>query len=254
MSDEIDRYRNMLHDSNAEARRRRKEVRSANDRITELEKQLAGLQAQLQESTSKIEEYEQALVELDDMRLELEGQVNSIPEELEAYRQQDFLNQHKEAFEQMLGDTGLHPQANLEQLWHMVGYDPFQIEELTPDLVNEVLETARESAPFLFMGKDVSQTMPSNQYQTGPQSAVSAANNGLVQPQGFLPQGRQQQPAAKPMNQAPNGWSNVAARGVPLTPPPQAIQGRFQDPKWIAENQKAIAEAVEKGAQFINPD
>lgn len=254
MSDEIDRYRNMLHDSNAEARRRRKEVRSAHGKIEELERQIAELTSQLEASTSKMEEYEQALIELDDIRLDLEGQVSSIPEELENYRQQDFLNQHKEAFEQMLGDTGLHPQANLEQLWHMVGYDPFQIEELTPDLVNEVIDAARDSAPFLFMGGDVSQTMPSNQYQTGPQSAVSAANSGFVQPQGFLQRGQQQQPAAKAMNQAPSGWSNVAARGVPLTPPPQAIQGRFQDPKWIAENQKAIAEAVEKGAQFINPD
>jgi hypothetical protein len=252
MSDDIDRYRNMLHDSNAEARRRRKEVRSAEARIQELERQISELTNQLQESNSKIEEYETALVELDDIRLDLEGQISSVPEELEMYRQRDFLDQHKEAFEQMLGDTGLHPQASLDQLWHMVGYDPFQIEELTPDLVNEVIEAARENAPFLFMGKDVSQTMPSKQYQTGPQSAVSAANSGFVQPQGFL---NSSQPAPRQAQaQAPNGWSNVAARGVPLTPPPQAIQGRFQDPKWIAENQKAIAEAVEKGAQFIDPN
>lgn len=249
--DDIGRYRNMLHDANQDARSKRKQLQKATEEIAALKQQIAERDTQLAEYTAKFEEYETALVELDDYRLELESQAQNIPQELEDYRRQGFLNQHKEAFKQMLGDTGLHPQASLDQLWQMVGYDPFQIEELTPELVNEVLGAAKQQAPFLFMGKDVSQSMPSNQYQTGPQAVGSGVQQGFVQPSGFMRSGG---PGMNPAPTPPQGWSQVASRGVPISSPPQAIQGRFQDPKWIAANQKAIAEAVEAGAQFVSSD
>jgi hypothetical protein len=249
--DDIGRYRNMLHDANQDARARRKQLQQAKEEIETLKKQLSERDAQLTEYQAKFDEYETALVELDDYRLELETQAQNIPQELEDYRRQSFLDQHKEAFKQMLGDTGLHPQASLDQLWQMVGYDPFQIEELSPELVNEVLGAAKQQAPFLFMGKDVSQSMPSNQYQTGPQAVGSGVQQGFVQPSGFTGRGG---PAMNPAPTPPQGWSQVASRGVPISSPPQAIQGRFQDPKWIAANQKAIAEAVEAGHTFVSSD
>lgn len=247
MSEDISQYKDWLKERNEENKRRRKALREAESRIKELEQLLA-------EKDQQINEYETALVELDDVRLDMEQQLQNIPQELEEFRQQAFLGQHKEAFQQMLGDSGLHPQASLEQLWQMVGYDPYQIEELTPELVNEVLTAARDQAPFLFMGKDVSQQMPVRQYQSGPQAAAMAAQNGFVQPSGFLRSPAVAQQASPMAPKAPEGWSSVAARGVPISPPTQAIQGRFQDPKWIAANQKAIAEAVESGAQFISSD
>jgi uncharacterized coiled-coil protein SlyX len=247
MSEDISQYKDWLKERNEENKRRRKALREAESRIKELEQLLA-------EKDQQINEYETALVELDDVRLDMEQQLQNIPQELEEFRQQAFLGQHKEAFQQMLGDSGLHPQASLEQLWQMVGYDPYQIEELTPELVNEVLTAARDQAPFLFMGKDVSQQMPVRQYQSGPQAAAMAAQNGFVQPSGFLRSPAVAQQASPMAPKAPEGWSSVAARGVPISPPTQAIQGRFQDSKWIAANQKAIAEAVESGAQFISSD
>lgn len=224
--------------------------------IDKLKAQLAKRDEMIVGYKSQIDEYESALVELDDYKTNLESQLEGIPQELEEYRRNDFLNQHKEAFKEMLGEAGLHPQANLEHLWQMVGYDPFEVEELTPDLVKQVIGKAQQEAPFLFMGKDVSQVMPqSNGYQTGSQVAGVAAANGYVQPSGFLRSPAvANQPAPAQPPQPPQGWSGVAARGVPIQPQPQAIQGRFRDPKWVAENRQAIAEAVERGAQFISTD
>ena len=256
MAEDSSHYSQMLRDVKEEAKRHRHRLRSAEAELEKLRTLLAEKDQRIVELETQSGEYEQALVELDDIRLDLEQQVQNVPQELEEFRQQAFLGQHKEAFQQLLGESGLHPQATMEQLWQMVGYDPYQIEELTPELVNEVLSAARDQAPFLFMGKDVSQAMPPKQaqYMSGPQAAATAAQQGFVQPSGFLrsPAVAQQQPQLAPT--APQGWSGVAARGAPISPPTQAIQGRFQDPKWIAANQKAIAEAVEAGAQFISSD
>lgn len=258
MDENIERYKMMLHDSNREARDRRKKIKVLEQQIDKLKSQLAKKDEMINEFKGQIEEYETALVELDDVRVDLETRLNDVPEELENYRRESFLNQHKEAFKEMLGETGLHPQANLEQLWQMVGYDPFEIEELTPDLVSQVLDAAKQEAPFLFMGKDVSQVMPQHQngYQTGSQAANIAAAQGLVQPTGMLRSpavGQASAPQFQPQ-QPPQGWSGVAARGVPIQPQAQAFQGRFRDPKWVAENRQAIAEAVEKGATFVSTD
>lgn len=254
-ADEIDRYRMMLHDSNVEAKNRRKKIQILEQKIERLTAKLAQKDEEIEKFKGQVGELETALVELDEVRESYEAQLQNLPQELEEYRKQDFLNQHKEAFKEMLGETNLHPQANLEQLWQMVGYDPFEIEELTPDLVNQVLDKAKQELPFLFMGKDVSQTMPPNGYQTGPQQAGVAAAQGFVQPSGFLRSPAvANQPAPPQFQQAPQGWSGVAARGVPIQPQPQAFHGRFGSAQWVAENRKAITEAVENGAQFVSSD
>lgn len=249
-------YQSLLDSANKENKRRRIALREAEKKVEELQRLLEERDARISELETTNSQYEEAILELDDTRIEMEQQLQNVPQELEEYRQQAFLGQHKEAFQQMLGDSGLHPQASLEQLWQMVGYDPYQIEQLTPELVNEVLSAAKEQAPFLFMGKDVSQTTQrgQSQYLTGPQWSATAQQQGFVQPSGFLRSPAVAQQAAPQAPTAPQGWSSVGARGVPISPPTQAIQGRFQDPKWIAANQKAIAEAVESGAQFISSD
>lgn len=261
MDENVERYKMMLHDSNREARDRRKKIKVLEQRLDQMKSQLAKRDETIAELQGKVQEYEDTIVELDDVRLDLETRLNDVPQELEDFRRESFLNQHKEAFKEALGETGLHPQARLEQIWQMVGYDPFEVEELTPDVVNQVISVAKQEAPFLFMGRDVSQVVPQQGgYQTGSQVASIAAASGFVQPNGFLQSGNVGQPNVRPSQprsqqlNPPQGWSGVAARGVPIQPQPQAIQGRFRDPKWVAENRQAITEAVERGATFISTD
>lgn len=200
--------------------------------------------------------------------------------------QEQTWQSHESQFESAL--KGLTAEGvTAKKILRAVGYDPTMVQELTPELIRDVLETAYAEYPQLFsvpaeppQGDQAEPSDPSlpgqltqdfaalsqrQQQNPGPISApvptAQAVPNGYVPPPQPVPnQGAFQQAmnAIPGMQQAPNpalqfrGFGDFQGRGGPAPSKSPVVAARLRDPAWLAANQGALARAVAEGANVVD--
>jgi hypothetical protein len=205
-------------------------------------------------------------------------------EELQGLSVERIWQSHQSQFESAL--EGLTANGvTAKQILRAVGYDPSMVQELTPEIVRDVIETAYQEFPQLFsvatepqqsdQAEPQDQSLPGQltqdfaalsqrQAQGQPQSQTPSAQ---AVPNGFVPPQQPQQPPLfqQAMNQvagvqqAPNpslqfrGYGgDFQGRGGPAPTKSPVIAARLRDPAWLAANQGAVAKAVAEGAQIVD--
>jgi hypothetical protein len=247
---------------------------------------------------ARVRELEDALAKKSqesEHRYELLKKVNSAYKELEQsprltdeeYQQYQNViahqqwTQHVQAFESALENV-LAPGVTAEQVLRAVGYDPAQVTELTPDLVQGLFEYASDQIPAFFKnggyeaedepqatddtpevlntvdtfkaafeaGSVASQQQQNGFTQSGTErNGYDASVQSDVRPQMAQHQSAPQTPAAEF-----RGFGQVASRGGPSPTKVAAVGAHLRDPVWIANNQGALAEAVKEGVRVVNVD
>lgn len=240
---------------------------------------------QLNEAQAKIQEQEQMLVKLangykqlrDDPRMQLTEEQF---QQYQSYQAEQTLSTHLQTFEGALEGL-LAEGVSARQILKAVGYDPALVSELTPEILQDVVNTAYSEFPQLF------QVVSSQNDQAEPKAddsvpgqMMSAFEQGAVvqqqQSRELFTQPPQPQQAAQgqvPPVQAPRAMPNGMAMPQAAPQPPQFrgygdLQGRggpaptnlpnmaarLRDPAWLAANQGALAQAVAQGAVIQSND
>lgn len=196
---------------------------------------------------------------------------------------QSTWRQHEEQFKSALEGL-LAEGVTPSQLLKAVGYDPKLVENLTPEILQDVVNTAYEEFPFMFQRV----TEPDPQDQQNPRAEpnddsvpgqmMKAFEEGSVaqqpsrelftpplsQPQGQpVPTQMQQRQSPQPQQQGQihpqpqmqfRGYGDLQGRGGPAPTRPSTIQARLRDPAWLAQNQGALAQAVANGVSVTSSD
>jgi len=240
---------------------------------------------QLNEAQAKIQEQEQMLVKLangykqlrDDPRMQLTEEQF---QQYQSYQAEQTLSTHLQTFEGALEGL-LAEGVSARQILKAVGYDPALVSELTPEILQDVVNTAYSEFPQLF------QVVSSQNDQAEPKAddsvpgqMMSAFEQGAVvqqqQSRELFTQAPQPQQAAQgqvPPVQAPRampngmatqqaapqppqfrGYGDLQGRGGPAPTNLPSMSARLRDPAWLAANQGALAQAVAQGAVIQSND
>lgn len=240
---------------------------------------------QLKEAQAKIQEQEQMLVQLatgykqlkEDPRLQLTDEQF---QQYQAYQSEQTLSTHLQTFEGALEGL-LAEGVSARQILRAVGYDPALVSELTPEILQDVVNTAYQEFPQLF------QVVSSQNDQAEPKAddsvpgqMMSAFEQGAVvqqqQTRELFTQPPQPQQAAQgqvppvpasrampngmaPQQMAPQppqfrGYGDLQGRGGPAPTNLPNMSARLRDPAWLAANQGALAQAVAQGAVIQSSD
>lgn len=240
---------------------------------------------QLNEAQAKIQEQEQMLVKLangykqlrDDPRMQLTEEQF---QQYQSYQAEQTLSTHLQTFEGALEGL-LAEGVSARQILKAVGYDPALVSELTPEILQDVVNTAYSEFPQLF------QVVSSQNDQAEPKAddsvpgqMMSAFEQGAVvqqqqsrelftqppQPQQAaqgqvppvpapraMPNGMAMQQAA-PQPPQFRGYGDLQGRGGPAPTNLPSMSARLRDPAWLAANQGALAQAVAQGAVIQSND
>lgn len=240
---------------------------------------------QLNEAQAKIQEQHDMLVKLangykqlrDDPRMQLTDEQF---QQYQSFQAEQTLSTHLQSFEGAL--QGLMAEGvTARQILKAVGYDPALVSELTPEILQDVVETAYQEFPQLF------QVVSSQNDQAEPKAddsvpgqMMSAFEQGAVvqqqqsrelftqppQPQQAaqgqvppvpapraMPNGMAMQQAA-PQPPQFRGYGDLQGRGGPAPTNLPSMSARLRDPAWLAANQGALAQAVAQGAVIQSND
>lgn len=200
-------------------------------------------------------------------------------QQFQSFVSDNRLSDHLKAFEGAL-EGSLAEGVTARQILKAVGYAPEMVENLTPEIVQDVLQTAYQEFPQLFsvVSSQNDQAEPKAD-DSVPGQFMSAFEQGSVvqqeQRQLFSqppqpPQAAQGQVPPAPVNrQAPNGmvpqqfapqppqfrgYGDLQGRGGPAPTNLPSMSARLRDPAWLAQNQGALAQAVAQGAVIQSND
>lgn len=264
--------------SNSQAKRARVKYEKVQAELEELRKQKAEADSLLQKLASSYKELKA------DPRLQMTQEQH---QQYQAAYQQSTWQQHESQFKSALEGL-LADGVNVAQVLKAVGYDPKLVENLTPEILQDVVSTAYEEFPFMF--QRVTEPDPQDQQNSQvaqddsvPGQMMKAFQDGSVaqqpsrelftqpisQPQGEpvvnqMPQRPPvMQPQPQPQFQGQNhpqpqmqfrGYGDLQGRGGPAPTRPSTIQARLRDPAWLAQNQGALAQAVANGVSVTSSD
>ena len=212
-----------------------------------------------------------------DPRLQLtEEQYN----EYQDYRSQQSWTQHEDQFKSAL-DGHLAEGVTPTQILRAVGYNPENVDNLTPEIIQHVLSVAFDEYPQLFQSVSSQNTQAEPTDNSIPNQMTQAFENGAAQqqqpgrqmvaepppqmaPQGYgmpspqaqrtpMPQANGHQPPQTPSLQF-RGYGDLQGRGGPAPTVSPTVTARFRDPAWLAQNQGALAQAVANGANIQSSD
>jgi len=259
-----------------------KRFRRKSERLAE---ELAAREQKLAEATELLGKYASAYKQMrDDPRMQMP--IEEFQQMREFVQNQTFeqtWQSHESQFESAL--EGLKANGvTAKQILRAVGYDPNMVQELTPEIIRDVLETAYSEYPQLFsvatepqqsdQAEPQDQSFPGQLNQdfaslsqrqqagpSGPTPTAKAVPNGMVPPQ--QPQQPQQMfqqalNAVPGLQQAPSpslqfkGFGDFQGRGGPAPTKSPVVAARLRDPAWLAQNQGALARAVAEGANVID--
>lgn len=240
---------------------------------------------QLNEAQAKIQEQEQMLVKLangykqlrDDPRMQLTEEQF---QQYQSYQAEQTLSTHLQTFEGALEGL-LAEGVSARQILKAVGYDPALVSELTPEILQDVVNTAYSEFPQLFQvvssqndqaepkaddsvpGQMMSafeqgavvQQQQSRELFTQPPQPQQAAQGQVppVQAPRAMPNGMAMQQAA-PQPPQFRGYGDLQGRGGPAPTNLPNMAARLRDPAWLAANQGALAQAVAQGAVIQSND
>lgn len=240
---------------------------------------------QLNEAQAKIQEQEQMLVKLangykqlrDDPRMQLTEEQF---QQYQSYQAEQTLSTHLQTFEGALEGL-LAEGVSARQILKAVGYDPALVSELTPEILQDVVNTAYSEFPQLFQvvssqndqaepkaddsvpGQMMSafeqgavvQQQQSRELFTQPPQPQQAAQGQVppVQAPRAMPNGMAMQQAA-PQPPQFRGYGDLQGRGGPAPTNLPSMAARLRDPAWLAANQGALAQAVAQGAVIQSND
>lgn len=257
-----------------------KRFRRKSERLAE---ELAAQQQKLAEATELLGKYASAYKQMkEDPRLQVPIEQF---QELQSLAVEKTWQTHESQFESAL--EGLKANGvTAKQILRAVGYDPNLVQELTPEIIKDVLTTAYAEYPQLFsvateppqsdQAEPQDQSLPgqmtqdfaalSQRQQAGPISApvptAQAVPNGYVPP----PQPQAQQQAFQQALNAVPGLQQVQnpalqfrgyapdfqGRGGPAPTKSSVVAAYLRDPAWLAANQGALARAVAEGAKVVD--
>lgn len=205
-------------------------------------------------------------------------------DELRGMAAQRTWQTHEGQFESALNGLTANG-VTARQILRAVGYDPSMVEELTPEIMQDVIQTAYAEFPQLFsvatepqgdqaepqqdtslpgqLAQDFAALSQRPNNGTVPQAQTPTAQavpNGMVQPQQppanpIMQRAMQQIPG---MQQVPSpqlqfkGYGDLQGRGGPAPTKSPVVAARLRDPAWLAQNQGALARAVAEGANVID--
>ena len=240
---------------------------------------------QLNEAQAKIQEQEQMLVKLangykqlrDDPRMQLTEEQF---QQYQSYQAEQTLSTHLQIFEGALEGL-LAEGVSARQILKAVGYDPALVSELTPEILQDVVNTAYSEFPQLFQvvssqndqaepkaddsvpGQMMSafeqgavvQQQQSRELFTQPPQPQQAAQGQVppVQAPRAMPNGMAM-PQAAPQPPQFRGYGDLQGRGGPAPTNLPSMSARLRDPAWLAANQGALAQAVAQGAVIQSND
>lgn len=240
---------------------------------------------QLKEAQAKIQEQEQMLVKLangykqlrDDPRMQLTEEQF---QQYQSFQTEQTLSTHLQTFEGALEGL-LAEGVSARQILKAVGYDPALVSELTPEILQDVVNTAYSEFPQLFQvvssqndqaepkaddsvpGQMMSafeqgavvQQQQSRELFTQPPQPQQAAQGQVppVQAPRAMPNGMAMQQAA-PQPPQFRGYGDLQGRGGPAPTNLPSMSARLRDPAWLAANQGALAQAVAQGAVIQSND
>lgn len=257
-------------------------TKSAAKRFREQSQQLAKERDDLlkakQEADGLLKQLATAYKQLrDDPRLQLNEEQYS---EFQNYQSQNLWQSHEDQFNSAMNGllaNGVTP----TQILRAVGYAPEQVENLTPDIIQDVINTAYQEFPQLFQVVSsqndqaepvADESVPGQMVQMFEQGAVAQQPQREMfteqQPQRVAqgqvppPQAMRQPPqavAGMQQGQAPppvqfRGYGDLQGRGGPAPTKLPAMAARLRDPAWLAQNQGALAQAVASGAIIQSSD
>lgn len=259
----------------------------ANSAIKRFRRKAERLQAELEEREQKLAQatellgkYASAYKQMkDDPRLQVPIEQF---DQLQNLAVEKTWQTHESQFESAL--EGLKANGvTAKQILRAVGYDPNMVQELTPEIMRDVIETAYAEYPQLFsvatepqqsdqaepqdpslpgqLNQDFAALSQGQQQRpSGPTPTAQAVPNGMVPPQPQQPQQAFQQAlnAVPGLQQAPNpvlqfrGFGDFQGRGGPAPTKSPVVAARLRDPAWLAQNQGALARAVAEGANVVD--
>lgn len=240
---------------------------------------------QLKEAQAKIQEQEQMLVKLangykqlrDDPRMQLTEEQF---QQYQSFQTEQTLSTHLQTFEGALEGL-LAEGVSARQILKAVGYDPALVSELTPEILQDVVNTAYSEFPQLFqvVSSQNDQAEPKADDSVPGQMMSAFEQGAVVQQQQSRelftqpPQPQQaaqgqvppvQAPRAMPNGMAPQqaapqppqfrGYGDLQGRGGPAPTNLPSMSARLRDPAWLAANQGALAQAVAQGAVIQSND
>lgn len=202
-------------------------------------------------------------------------------DQFQSYMDEQRFSQHMQSFEGAL-DGLLAEGVTARQILMAVGYSPEMVQEITPEIIQSVVDTAYQEFPQLFQSVS-SQNAPAEPQtdQSLPGQMTAAFEQGAMvqqqqpntmfaqtgRPQQAAPQGQQVPPQAYrpvpngmvPQQSAPQppqfrGYGDLQGRGGPAPTNLQSMSARLRDPAWLAANQGALAQAVASGATIQSND
>lgn len=253
-----------------------------------LAQELEAQQQKLAEATELLGKYASAYKQMkEDPRLQVPIEQF---QELQNLASEKTWQTHESKFESALDSLKANGFSKAEgvtakQILRAVGYDASMVQELTPEIIQDVLSTAFQEFPQLFsvatepqqsdQAEPQDPSLPgqltqdfaalSQRTQTGPISApvptAQAVPNGYVPPPQPQPQ---QQAFQQALNAVPGvqqvqnpalqfrGFGDFQGRGGPAPTKPPVVAAYLRDPAWLAANQGALARAVAEGAKVID--
>jgi hypothetical protein len=265
------------------------ELLKLNSSVARFRRKSERLQKELETREQKIAEAEELLGKFSVAYKQLKSDPRlQVPieqfEELQGLSVERTWQSHEDQFKSALDGLTANG-VTAKQILRAVGYDPNMVQELTPELVRDVIETAYQEFPQLFSvatePQQSDQAEPQDQSLPGqltqdfealsqrqaqgqmqsPTPSAQAVPNGYVPPQqpqapNLMQQAMNQIPG---LQQAPNpslqyrGFgSDFQGRGGPAPTKSPVIAARLRDPAWLAANQGAVAKAVAEGAQIVD--
>lgn len=252
-----------------------KRYRAAKQRV---EKELEEVRAAKSEGDKHLRNLLEAYQEQKaDPRLQLTDEQYN---EYQDYRSQQSWTQHEDQFKSAL-DGHLAEGVTPTQILRAVGYNPENVDNLTPEIIQHVLSVAFDEYPQLFQSVSsqntqaeptdnsipnqmtqafengaAQQQQPGRQMVAGPPSQMAPQGNGMPSPQAQrppMPQANGYQPPQTPSLQF-RGYGDLQGRGGPAPTVSPTVTARFRDPVWLAKNQGALAQAVANGANIQSSD
>lgn len=200
--------------------------------------------------------------------------------EYQDYRSQQSWTQHENQFKSAL-DGYLAEGVTPTQILRAIGYNPENVDNLTPEIIQHVLSIAFDEYPQLFQSVSsqntqaeptdnsipnqmtqafengaIQQQQPERQMFAEPQPQMAPQGNGMPSPQAQrppMPQANGYQPPQTPSLQF-RGYGDLQGRGGPAPTISPTVTARFRDPAWLAQNQGALAQAVANGANIQSND
>ena len=259
----------------------RSAIKKYRQQADQLKAELAEREQKLAQATDLLGKYASAYKQMkDDPRLQVPIEQF---EELQNLAVEKTWQTHESQFESAL--EGLKANGvTAKQILRAVGYDPNMVQELTPEIMRDVIETAYLEYPQLFsiatepqqsdQAEPQDQSFPGQLNQdfaslsqrqqagpSGPTPTAKAVPNGMVPPQQpqQSPQAFQQALNSVPgLQQAPSpalqfkGFGDFQGRGGPAPTKSPVVAARLRDPAWLAANQGALARAVAEGANVVD--